>query len=103
MKVEGFEWDSGNILKNEAKHGLTHDVIEAFFHGKIQVGPDLKHSTQEERHLAIGRGPSDRPMIAVFTIRKIGGKNLIRPISARFMHLKEARKYEEAFAKNENW
>lgn len=33
--------------------------------------------------------------------REIEGRNLIRPISARYMHKKEARKYEEAFAKNE--
>lgn len=101
MKIDGFDWDSGNLMKNEAKHGLTRDAIEAFFGGKVGVAPDPKHSTAEDRFLAIGRGPSGKPMIVAFTFRTRDGSKLIRPISARFMHAKEARKYEQAFAKNE--
>lgn len=101
MKVDGFDWDSGNLLKNEAKHGLSHEIIETFFGGKIWVGPDPKHSAAEERFLAIGKGPSGQPMIVAFTFRERAGKKLIRPISARHMHARETRKYEQAFAKNE--
>lgn len=102
VKVDGFDWDSGNLLKSEAKHGLSHEVIEAFFHGKIRVAPDPKHSNQEERFLAIGEGgPEGRFMIVAFTFRERDGKKLIRPISARHMHAKEVRKYEQTFAQDE--
>ncbi len=102
MKIEGFDWDSGNLFKNEAKHGLSREAIEAFFRGRIGVAPDPKHSSREERLLAIGRGPGGRPMIVAFTFRTRLGKKLICPISARYMHQREARKYEEAFAEDEN-
>jgi hypothetical protein len=31
MKIDGFNWDSGNLMKNEPKHGFTHSMIEASF------------------------------------------------------------------------
>jgi uncharacterized DUF497 family protein len=99
MKIDGFDWDSGNLMKNEAKHGLTHLMIEAFFKGALYVAPDPKHSSREDRFLAIGRSPEGRPMIVAFTLRTREGRVLIRPISARYMHVKEARKYDETFAK----
>lgn len=55
MKVDGFDWDSGNLLKNEAKHGLTREVIEAVFHGNVRVGPDPKHSNFGRTLFSIGR------------------------------------------------
>ncbi len=101
MKVDGFDWDSGNTFKNEAKHGISREPVEEFFGRKIWVAPDLKHSSSEDRFLPIGRGPGDRPMIVAFTFRALKGLKLIRPISARFMHAKEAVKYEQAFTKVE--
>ena len=38
-------------------------------------------------------------MLVVFTIRKVNETVRLRPISARYMHEKEARKYEEESAK----
>jgi uncharacterized DUF497 family protein len=102
VKIEGFDWDSGNLFKNEFKHGLPRDAIESFFSGNIWVAPDPKHSSREDRFLAIGNGPSEKPMIVAFTFRIRAGQTLIRPISARYMHSKEAKKYEQAFAKTEN-
>ena len=101
MKVDGFDWDTGNSFKNEAKHGLSRDVIELFFGGRVWVGPDPKHSQTEERFLAIGKGPTGKVMVVAFTFREKSGKRLIRPISARLMHAREVRKYEQAFAQNE--
>jgi uncharacterized protein len=101
VKVDGFDWDSGNLLKSEAKHGLTKEVIEAVFLGKIRVGPAPKHSSLEERFLALGNDFSGRCVVVAFTFRIRAGARLIRPISARYMHAKEVRKYEQTFAKNE--
>lgn len=101
VKIDGFDWDAGNLFKNEAKHGLTKDVIENIFFGRLRVGPDPKHSSKEERFLALGRNESERFVIVAFTFRFREGKKLIRPISARYMHAKEVKKYEQAFAEDE--
>lgn len=101
MQVTGFDWDHGNLFKSETKHGLTRAVIEAFFQGKVRIAPDVKHSSSEDRFLAIGRANDGRPIVVAFTFREKHGAKLIRPISARYMHLKEMKKYEQAFAENE--
>ena len=101
MKFEGFNWDIGNEKKCE-KHGLSKVEIEEFFSRKLFVAPDIKNSISEERFLAIGQNAEKRPMIVIFTFREINGAKLIRPISARYMHEKEVRKYEKTFKKNKN-
>lgn len=101
VKVDGFDWDSGNTFKNEAKHGISRETVEAFFGREVRVAPDPKHSRTEDRFLALGRGPGERPMIVAFTFRATRGLKLIRPISARFMHAREIAKYDQAFAKDE--
>ena len=90
IAVEGFDWDEGNVTKCQ-KHGVTLEEIEEFFQTQIYVAPDIKHSQDEVRFLAVGRLSSGRPMFVVFTLRN----NLIRPISARYMHEKEAKQYEQ--------
>lgn len=90
----GFDWDEGNKGKCQ-KHGVSMKVIESFFENDVLIAPDLKHSDKEPRFLAIGESASGRPMIVVFTIRKRRNETLIRPISARYMHDKEAKKYRK--------
>jgi len=100
-QVSGFDWDEGNREKCE-KHGLSHKEIEYFFQQKeVYVTPDPKHSDEDERFLAIGRSIKHKPMFVVFTLRDVNGARLIRPISARYMHEKEAKRYEEESAKIE--
>ena len=101
MEVDGFDWDAGNLFKNESKHGISREVIEELFSGTVRVAPDPKHSTDEDRYLALGREKNGRPIIVAFTFRTRHGLRLIRPISARFMHMKEVRKYEQAFTEDE--
>ena len=103
MKVDGFDWDSGNSMKNERKHGISQKSIELFFQKQPWVGPDMKHSDAEDRFLAIGKDGAEQHMIVAFTFR-IDKKNkkLIRPISARYMHQKEVLKYEQASTTHEN-
>ena len=102
MRIEGFDWDSGNTDKCQ-KHGLVKKEIEWFFtQEKIYVAPDIKHSSHEERFLAIREGPKNKLIVVAFTFRIQGAQTLIRPISARFMNKKEVQKYEETFKKNKN-
>lgn len=96
-KVDGFDWDDGNRLKIEEKHGLSIQEIESFFHQELWVLPDPGHSVIEQRFLAIGLSPfHQKPMIAVFTMRGRNQLRLIRPISARRMNEREEKKFKEA-------
>jgi hypothetical protein len=51
-------------------------------------------SRVEDRMLAIGTTQAGRWVLVAFTLRRRGGKMLIRPISARYMHKKEVDHYE---------
>lgn len=95
IQVAGFDWDAGNREKCR-KHGLAPAEIEGFFKQEsLYIAPDYEHSQKEKRYLAAGRSKKGRPMFAIFTLREKFGEVLIRPISARYMHAKEAKKYEE--------
>lgn len=90
--IEGFDWDEGNRAKC-ASHGVPPAEIEALLRGNPSVAPDPTHSHAEDRLIAVGRNAAGRPMFVAFTIRTRDGHHLIRPISARYMHAKEARAY----------
>ena len=99
MRFDGFEWDRGNSEKI-TQHGLSRSQVEALLLGDLYVAPDPLHSMAEQRYWAIGQDGLGRYVFVVFTLRRYLGSLLIRPISARYMHRKEVRKYEEAISKN---
>lgn len=86
-----FDWDDGNRTKAQ-KHGLSVAEIEGFFRLGPRVAPDPSHSQAEARFIAVGRTAQGRPAFVAFCWR--GG--CIRPISARYMHAREARRYEDS-------
>ena len=88
-----FDWDRGNWPKC-GKHGLSQDEIEQVFEGQISVYPDKAPGPAEQRFNAVGKTYEGRHVFVVFTFRNRQGERLIRPISARFMHLKEIQQYE---------
>ncbi len=99
LQFSGFEWDDGNQRHCE-KHGLSRKQVEQFFQqDDLLVAPALLHAQQEERYLAVGQARTGKPMLVVFTIRRADEIVRIRPISARYMHEKETRKYEEESSK----
>jgi uncharacterized DUF497 family protein len=98
LNVSGFDWDHGNRQKCQ-KHGVSIAGIEGAFRGPIAVFPDPEHSAAEERFKAIGQTSAGRAILVVFTIRQHLGKRLIRPLSARYMHLKEVEYYEAESAR----
>lgn len=94
MEFDGFDWDTGNLAKCE-KHRLTREEIEAVFLAGPKVAPDIAHSDEEDRLIAIGISiVTNKPVFVAFTFRVISGLTLIRPISARPMHQKEIARYE---------
>jgi uncharacterized DUF497 family protein len=94
MTIDGFDWDEGNREKCE-RHGLSSDEIEALLSGDCRVARDVQHSAREERFIAVGRTSLGRPVFVGFTFRTVGDRTLIRPVTARFMHKKEALRYEK--------
>ena len=91
----GLDWDDGNLAKCQA-HGVPVEEIEAMFAGEPRYSPDMVHSVFEQRYLATGRTSAGRAVLVVFTIRSREGRNYVRPISARYMHAKEAARYGHA-------
>ena len=91
--IVGFDWDEGNIHKNDEKHGLKWVTIEeVFFNEPLLIVEDFKHSIEECRCVALGKNNFGDLVTVVFTIRE----NHIRVISARAMSKKERMIYERA-------
>jgi uncharacterized DUF497 family protein len=61
----------------------------------IMILPDQVYSLAETRLRTIARTAAGRHIFLVFTIRDKQGKRHIRPISARYMHIKEVQHYEK--------
>lgn len=90
MKFSGFEWDQGNWPKC-AKHGVSRQEIEQVLLGTPAVMADPH--PDESRMRAIGKTVAGRFVFLVFMLRKVEGKTLLRPISARYMDQKEIEHY----------
>jgi uncharacterized DUF497 family protein len=98
MLIAGFDWDDGNVEKCQ-KHGLAIADIEAAFRSAVlRIRPDVAHSQTETRFQAVGQTPAGRYVFLVFTLRG-DHRELIRPISARYMHQQEVAAYEEAVSR----
>jgi len=94
MKIDGFDWDEGNWPKC-AKHGLSKHEIEDVLSGHPLVLPDRNPVAGEARFNAVGKNRAGRHIFTVFTLRMKGTRTLLRAISARYMHDKEIRIYEQ--------
>ncbi|MBL4757324.1 MAG: BrnT family toxin [Rhizobiales bacterium] len=91
MKILGFDWDTGNWPKC-GKHGVSKSEIESVFKNGPAIQPDP--FLHEERLRAIGRTDEGCFIFTVFMLRSIDDGDLIRPVSARYMHKKEIVSYE---------
>ena len=94
-QIEGFDWDSGNSRKSTDKHDVSQAEAESvFFNDPLILVEDGKHSERELRFNALGKTAQDRLLHVTFTLRQ--NATLIRVISARDMHRKERKAYEQA-------
>lgn len=87
MKIQGFNWDKGNIEKVQ-KHGLTIEEIE----NNPLIYPDAENSKSETRFFAFDK-VEDKLLFVVFTLRAVDGVLKARVISARYAHKKEWEKF----------
>ena len=94
-QIAGFEWDHGNGRKSADKHDVSQAEAESvFFNDPLIVVEDARHSEREQRLNALGRTAQNRLLHVPFTFRQNG--TMIRVISARDMHRKERKIYEQA-------
>lgn len=95
-KLEGFEWNNGN-LEHIKKHGVNfRECEEVFLNRPLVLNRDDLHSRTEERIRVYGKSNRNRLLILIFTIRK----TKIRVISARDQNKKEKREYQELGGEN---
>jgi uncharacterized DUF497 family protein len=94
LQFDGFDWDRGNRAKCQ-KHGLSTALIESLFARPLAIIPSAADSQEERRFCAVGQAGNGRRVFLVFTLRRKGDRQLIRPISARYMHNKEIEYYEK--------
>jgi hypothetical protein len=93
-KITGFDWDKGNARKSEAKHEVSMaEAEQVFFNAPLLLLEDVKHSQRESRIHALGKTDGGRFLHITFTPRHSEEK--IRVISARDMHKKERKIYEQ--------
>jgi hypothetical protein len=94
-QIAGFDWDAGNSRKSADKHDVSQAEAESvFFNDPLIVVEDTKHSETEPRFNALGKTSQNRLLHVTFTLRQ--NRSLIRVISAREMHRKERKAYEQA-------
>nr|MBF0220801.1 BrnT family toxin [Desulfobulbaceae bacterium] len=87
-----FQWDHGNERKSSEKHDVSKEETEqVFFNQPLLLLKDKAHSQNEVRVHALGRTDNNMKLHITFTIKQ----NKIRVISARPMHKKERKSYEE--------
>lgn len=90
-KLEGFDWDKGN-LEHIKKHKVGYkECEEVFFNKPFLLSKDKAHSEMEKRFEVLGKTNNERLIFIVYTIRV----SKIRIVSARDQNRKERRKYEE--------
>ena len=94
MDFDGFDWDDGNREKCR-KHGVSVADIEFVMTTTDLFSEDPAHSIREQRFIAVGASREGRMMFVAFTLRAVDGRSLVRPISARYMHRKEFRRYAQ--------
>ncbi len=92
-RVTGFDWDARNATKNFVHSVTQAEAEEIFTSAPLLTLDDTRHSQAEARFHALGQTDSGRRLHITFTLRASG--TLIRIISARDMHRKERKRYEQ--------
>lgn len=91
-KLEGFDWDKGN-LEHIKKHNVkANDCEEGFLNKPFILSEDETHSQTEERFRVYAQTNKSKFLMMIFTIRN----NKIRVITARNQNKKERKEFKEA-------
>ena len=89
-----FEWDEKKNQENIKKHGIPFEEAKTIFFNEFIEKPDIEHSVNEERFVAIGISYYTRELTVIYCYRnKIDGEEIIRIISSRKANENERREY----------
>jgi uncharacterized DUF497 family protein len=99
LTIAGFDWDDGNWPKC-GRHGVSKADVEHVIASARFVVDDP--SPTEKRLRAVGSTAAGRYVFVAFTLRQTDERTVIRPISARYMHAKEVKSYEDAMAPSDD-
>jgi uncharacterized DUF497 family protein len=92
MQPQSIIWDPAKALLNKGKHGVDFEEAATVFRDPLLlVQPDLEHSQEEERWVALGKSVWQLLLVVVHT----EDERTIRLISARKAEPKERRRYEQ--------
>lgn len=92
LKIEGFDWNKGNLEKNKLKHNVSKEECEEIFLNQpLRIFDDEVHSKREKRYGALSKTNKGRRLVIFFAIRD----NKIRVISARDQGKKDKKLYQE--------
>jgi uncharacterized DUF497 family protein len=87
VRIDGFQWDEENVVKNIIHHDTYPDEIEETFYNPYKL-----RKTRQDRYLLYGVTDSGRNLFIVFQIQQDARRKL-RVISARDMTKKEKSYY----------
>ena len=87
MRVSDFEWDEGNMLHLELRHGISPDEAEQVF----VMNPILR-KTKREHYAAFGTTIDNRYLVIIFECKS---KDIIRPITGWDMNKSEKHFYKK--------
>ena len=91
MKDGKFEWHPLKAQRNLEVHGVSFDeAVTIFDDPLVDIQPDILHSVDESRFVAVGRSVEENLLTVVFTERG----EAVRLITARFCTPRERRNYE---------
>jgi uncharacterized DUF497 family protein len=89
-----FEWDPRKAAANAAKHGVSFDeAVTVFLDSDALDGPDVRHSSTEQRFVRLGKSVAGRVLTIAYTLRGAGDAETIRLISARRANRRERATY----------
>jgi uncharacterized DUF497 family protein len=92
MPPQSILWDTAKALINKGKHGVDFEEAATVFRDPLLlVQPDVEHSQEEERWLALGKSFRQLLLVVVHT----EDDRTIRIISARKAEPRERRQYEQ--------
>ena len=69
MRIDGFEWDETNTIKNITKHRTYPDEIEETFYNRYKL-----RKTKQDRYLLYGVTDSGRYLFVVLIFKKKNAK-----------------------------
>ncbi|HDL64846.1 MAG TPA: BrnT family toxin [Proteobacteria bacterium] len=87
MKIKDFEWDEGNVLHLELKHGITPQETE-----EVIACMPLFRRTRKGHYSAFGRTRAGRLLVVIFGVKPDG---YARVITAWDMKKGERRYYKK--------